>query len=63
MNILIRIITSKLEEIILAFKGELTMTDNMEQLMNAIYLNKVPPIWEKYAFVSKRSLGSWLDNL
>lgn len=63
MNILIRVICTSLAEIELAFKGELTMTDKMEQLMNSIYLNKVPATWEKYAFVSKRTLGSWLDNL
>lgn len=63
MNVLIKVIVSSLAEIELAFKGELTMTDKMEQLMNAIFLNKVPAPWEKYAFVSKRSLGSWLDNL
>jgi len=63
MNVLIRVIVSSLAEIELAFKGELTMTDKMEQLMNSIFLNKVPAPWEKYAFVSKRTLGSWLDNL
>ena len=63
MNVLIKVIVSSLAEIELAFKGELTMTDKMEQLMNSIFLNKVPAPWEKYAFVSKRTLGSWLDNL
>jgi len=63
MNVLIRVIVSSLAEIELAFKGELTMTEQMEALMGCIFLNKVPPIWAKYGFVSTRSLGSWLDNL
>jgi dynein heavy chain len=63
MNVLIRHITSSLDEIGLAFKGELTMTEKMEDLMQAIFLNKVPAIWAKYGFVSTRTLASWLDNL
>jgi len=63
MNVLIRVIVTSLAEIELAFKGELTMTEQMESLMSNIFLNKVPAIWAKYGFVSTRSLGSWLDNL
>lgn len=63
MNNLILIIVSSLRDIELAFKGELTMTENMETLMNSIFFNAVPASWAKYAFPSSRSLGSWLDNL
>jgi dynein heavy chain len=63
MNILIRTIVVSLAEIELAFKGELTMTEQMEALMDCIALNRVPPIWAKYGFTSQRGLGSWLDNL
>jgi len=63
MNILIRVIVTSLDEIGLAFKGELTMTENMENLMQAIFLNKVPAPWSKYGFVSIRSLPLWIENL
>lgn len=63
MNILIRAITSSLADIELAFKGELTMTEQMENLMNAIALNRIPAPWDKVGFTSQRGLGSWLDNL
>lgn len=63
MNALIRVIVGSLAEIELAFKGELTMTEKMEGLMAAIFLNKVPEHWAKLAFPSSRGLGSWLDNL
>jgi dynein heavy chain len=63
MNVLIRVIVSSLAEIELAFKGELTMTEKMEDLMMSIFLNKVPAPWAKYGFVSTRALSSWLDNL
>jgi dynein heavy chain len=63
MNILIRAILGSLAEIELAFKGELTMTERMEALMAAIYVNRVPAQWAKHAYASTRGLSSWLDNL
>lgn len=63
MNILINEIVKSLQEIELSFKGELTMTEKMENLMEAIFLDKVPETWAKLAFPSTRGLGSWLDNL
>lgn len=62
MNVLIKTIVTSLQELELAFKGELTMTENMETLMKAINLNQVPASWAKHAFPSSRGLGSWLDN-
>jgi len=52
MNILIRVIVSSLADIELAFKGELTMTEQMEILMDSIALNRVPAPWSKYGFTS-----------
>jgi dynein heavy chain len=63
MNFLIKVIVESLRDVELAFKGELTMTENMETLMNAIYFNTVPATWSKFAFPSARGLGSWLINL
>ena len=63
MNVLIRAIVSSLQEVDMAFRGELTMTDKMEQLMAAIYINTVPAPWSKLGYPSTRGLGSWLDNL
>jgi len=63
MNILIKVIVKSLGDIDLAFKGELTTSPQMETIMDCIGLNKVPPIWTKYGFVSVRALGSWLDNV
>lgn len=63
MNILINEILRSLSEIALSFKGELTMTEKMERLMDSIFLDRVPESWAKLAFPSTRGLGSWLDNL
>lgn len=63
MNTLIKIIVVSLQELDLAFKGELTMTEKMEDLMGAILLNKIPAPYAKKSFASTRGLNSWLDNL
>jgi len=60
---LIQEINESLAQIDLANKGELTMTEQMETLMQFIFINKVPPTWTKLSFDSTRSLGSWLDNI
>jgi dynein heavy chain len=63
INILIEEIVLSLGNIELAFKGELTMTGEMEALMTSIFVNKVPATWDKLAFPSTRGLNSWLDNV
>jgi len=39
------------------------MSDNMEQIMQNIFLDRVPPGWAKLAYPSTRGLVSWLANL
>uniref|UniRef100_A0A7S3JKK7 Uncharacterized protein n=1 Tax=Euplotes harpa TaxID=151035 RepID=A0A7S3JKK7_9SPIT len=63
MSNLIEEILKSLFELDLSFKGELTMTDQMEALMDSIYLDRVPAKWTKLAFPSARGLTSWLLNL
>jgi dynein heavy chain, axonemal len=63
MSILISEILRSLNELTLGFKGELSFTDQMDILIDAIFLDRVPSTWAKLAFPSIRGLGSWLDNL
>jgi len=63
MNVLIMVIVLDLIDIQLAFKGELTMSEQMETLMDNISMNRVPAKWSKKAFPSQRGLGSWLTNI
>jgi len=39
------------------------MTEQMETLMQEIFINRVPTTWRKLSFETTRSLGSWLDNI
>ena len=63
INQLIAAILRSLSDIDLANKGELTRSEAMEKLMEAIFMNKVPDAWKKLSFETTRGLGSWLDNI
>lgn len=39
------------------------MSEAMENLMNDIFMNKVPATWMVFSFETTRGLASWLDNL
>jgi dynein heavy chain len=58
-NLLGEIIRS-LKELLLGFAGELTMSDAMDTLKGSMYLDRIPPLWNKRAWPSLRSLQSWL---
>uniref|UniRef100_A0A803Y768 AAA+ ATPase domain-containing protein n=1 Tax=Meleagris gallopavo TaxID=9103 RepID=A0A803Y768_MELGA len=63
MNILTSEIKSSLKELDLGLKGELTMTSDMENLLNALFLDVVPESWVKKAYPSTASLGMWFADL
>ena len=61
-NLLLGEISRSLIELDLGFKGELSMSDTMEDLANALLLDRVPKLWENLAYPSMRSLASWLAD-
>ena len=63
MNILVAEILRTLVELDLGFRGELTVSDAMEELANYLFLDRVPKKWEALAYPSMRSLGLWLADL
>jgi dynein heavy chain len=62
MNVLLDEMRRSLKELVLGFKGELTMSDKMEALMNAMHMERVPAGWAKISWPSKRGLTLWLAN-
>lgn len=62
MNVLITEIIRSLKELQLGFAGELTMSDAMEALQDALFLDRVPASWAKRAWPSLLGLGLWLNN-
>eukprot|EP00058_Branchiostoma_floridae_P010281 XP_002595769.1 hypothetical protein BRAFLDRAFT_200305 [Branchiostoma floridae] len=63
MNGLTNEIRRSLKEVDLGLKGELTITSDMEDLMNALFLDQVPDSWTKRAYPSLYGLGQWYADL
>ena len=63
MNHLVRVMRRSLEELQLGFRGELTMSEAMEQLAGCLNMDQIPPRWLKASFPTNRALGSWISNL
>lgn len=63
MTILMSEIRRSLKEANLGLKGDLTITEAMESLMNSLFLNQVPATWEKLAFPSLQGLAGWYADL
>ncbi|XP_069339362.1 dynein axonemal heavy chain 9 [Eulemur rufifrons] len=63
MNVLTREIQLSLRQLDLGLKGELTMTSDMENLQNALYLDTVPEPWARRAYPSTAGLAAWFLDL
>jgi len=63
MNRLLVEINRSLNELNLGFKGDLTMTQSMEELESALANDKVPASWARLAYPSLRALAPWLVDL
>ena len=65
MNLLVKHIRTTLEELGAGFRGEMTMSSDMEKLMTDLCSFNIPKAWQvrPFAFASLRALPSWLTNL
>jgi len=63
MNGLLFTILRSLEDLDLGFRGELTMSEQMETLQDALFLDCVPQVWADVAYPSRRGLSSWVVDL
>ena len=63
MNVLVQEMLRSLHELELGLKGDLTMSDVMERLSDALAQDQVPATWAKLACPSMRTLAMWLVDL
>ncbi|XP_076454452.1 dynein beta chain, ciliary-like [Babylonia areolata] len=63
MNMLTNEMKRSLKELNLGLKGELTITADMEELSNSLFLDHVPESWNKRAYPSLLPLGMWFADL
>lgn len=61
-NRLMAFIASYVVDLEKAVKGELIMTEELEQTYNSILNNKVPPSWSKLAYPSLKNLANWYSD-
>lgn len=63
LNNLLNAIRDSMSELRRGLLGELQISNEMEQVMNALADNKVPRTWEKVSYPSLRGLGAWVADL
>ncbi|XP_065078949.1 dynein beta chain, ciliary [Ochlerotatus camptorhynchus] len=63
MNYLTGEMKRSLKELDLGMKGELTITSDMEDLENSLFLDQVPTIWGARAYPSLLGLTAWFVDL
>jgi dynein heavy chain len=62
-NRLLDVVGKTLKESLLALKGQIVMSEPLEVMCNAIYINSVPAIWANRAYPSLKPLGAWFKDL
>lgn len=62
-NNLLRLLGSSMSELRRALLGELQISPDMQDIMEALADSKVPRAWEKAAYPSRRALGAWVADL
>jgi dynein heavy chain len=63
MTILLTEISRTIDEIDQGMKGLLTISEKMEQTMDALVVNRVPAAWANLAYPTRRGLEGWIVNL
>jgi len=63
MNTLTNTMKNSLTDLDMGLKGQLNITDDMDQLSDKMFLNMQPDLWVKYAYASLKSLPAWFDDL
>jgi dynein heavy chain len=63
MNGLLFEIERSLKELEMGLQGALNITDAMEGLSRSLQLNRVPEVWEKNAYPSRKTLAPWFIDL
>eukprot|EP01017_Pseudomicrothorax_dubius_P009127 TRINITY_DN13053_c0_g1_i2.p1 TRINITY_DN13053_c0_g1~~TRINITY_DN13053_c0_g1_i2.p1 ORF type:complete len:479 (+),score=138.16 TRINITY_DN13053_c0_g1_i2:141-1577(+) len=62
-NRLLSVMKSSLIDVKKALKGEVVMSEELENLANSLYNNQVPKMWEAKGFLSLKPLASWIEDL
>eukprot|EP00963_Diacronema_lutheri_P008805 scaffold776_cov347-Pavlova_lutheri.AAC.3 len=62
-NGLIQVIQASLNECLKALRGKVSMSSDLEELVNSIDKNQVPELWSTKSYPSLKPLSSWFTDL
>ncbi|CAL6104222.1 Dynein_heavy chain [Hexamita inflata] len=62
-NLLLSFIKKSLQNIALAIKGDVILSQDLEEQYKSLYIGKVPAAWNKIAYPSLKPLASWFEDL
>ncbi|CAF1059358.1 unnamed protein product, partial [Brachionus calyciflorus] len=62
-NNLLICIKDSLNDVKKALKGQILITSNLEQVTEAILMNKIPDLWASKSYPSLKSLGNYIPDL
>ncbi|XP_054432748.1 dynein axonemal heavy chain 14 [Pteronotus mesoamericanus] len=60
---LLFVIHESLKDLQLAVKGEIALSQELEETLESLLTTRVPPLWQKYAYKSCKPLSSWVNDL
>ena len=62
-NILLSVMRVSLKDLRNAIKGKSEMTEELSEMYASVLCSKVPACWQRVAYPSLKSLGSWVKDL
>lgn len=62
-NRLLRVISSSLNDLFKALRGQVIMSEDLELMADSIFNNQVPAKWAAKAYPSLKPLSSWVTDL
>lgn len=57
------VVHKSLKDLQLAIKGEIILTQELEEIYNSFLSTRVPTLWQKHAYMSCKALSSWVNDL
>ncbi|XP_062938980.1 dynein axonemal heavy chain 14 [Cynocephalus volans] len=60
---LLSVIHNSLKDLQCAVKGEIVLSQELEEIYDSLLNTRVPALWQKHAYKSSKSLSSWINDL
>ena len=62
-NGLLSVVKKSLQDVVKAIKGEVVMSQQLEEMGNSMVKGWVPAMWGAVSYPSLKPLGSWVNDL